>query len=606
MTTSNPAPLDWRALFRVTRIFGSFRLALSLMIPAALLLTVLYAYGAGLDLVWGLWSDRVSTTAIDDSFAPPTAATAQTRSEQRLLATASLLESTQKSSDSLAWLWADLRQQGVNAQFLTAMETLWSQTRTPQTPQDAATILAKARSEELDSSELRDRADVTVERECEMVLDLVDEKLPHLTTKAAEQIRTLFRQPADYEREMERLEDALDASVSSVRLAVTRRRKAYDDARDRVEGLGVFHAFFNYEVDVLHHVVRQACQLNLLGDVGSIFSANPPPLKPTAGVAVHLMRGLRALVWLLRENSLFAVVFLFGSLVLWALFGGAIHRMAAVRYCTGEKLGLIAALGFSREHIWSYLTAPLTPLLAIAFLAGGVALIGVLGSIPFIGPILAAILFVVVALAGLAATLAFVGLGFGAGLMYPAISVEGTDRFDAVSRSFSYVFAQPWRLALYGVVSLIYGALAYLFVRTIAFFTLLVAHTMLKLGAFGGGGAMGPDADWVDTIYPSPAFWDFHDSNFAATGLGGDIAGAVVSVWVYLAIALVGGFAIAFVVSSTTVIYTMLRNVIDGADFSDVYLESEDESDPLTVSISEELLAKESQDASQTASAETE
>jgi hypothetical protein len=346
--------------------------------------------------------------------------------------------------------------------------------------------------------------------------------------------------------------------------------------------------------------------LNLLGDVGSVFASNPQPLKPTAGVAAHLMRGLRGLSWLLRENSLFATVYLFGALMLWALFGGAMHRMAAVRYCTGEKLGFLPAIGYSREHLWSFFTVPLTPLIAIAFLAGGVALIGVVGSIPFIGPILAAILFIVVALAGLAATLALVGMLFGAGLMYPAIAVEGTDRFDAVSRSFSYVFAQPWRLASYGLVSLIYGALAYLFVRAIAFVALLVAHTMLKLGAFGSGGAMGPDADWVDAIYPAPSFWNLHDYNFAATGFGGDVAGSVISVWAYLAIALVGGFVIAFVVSSTTVIYTMLRNAIDSTDFGDVYLESEDESDPLTVSVSEELLAKESQSADPPAPEETE
>ena len=607
MTTSTGSPLDWRTVFRVTRIFGSFRLALGLMIPAALLLTMFYAYGVGLDSLWGLWSDRVSPTAIDDSFSPAAANVAQDPVKQRLVATAGLLEATQKSRDSLAWLWADLRTQGVNVQFLAAMEALWSETRTPQTPQDVAAILAKAATDELDSSDLRGRADLVVEDEYEIVLDLVGEdKLPHLKNKAAEQIKKQFRQPAEQEREYDQFKDALDDAVSRVRLAVTRRQMAYGEARGAVEGLGVFHALFEYEVDVLHQAVRQACQLNLFGDVGSVFSANPPPLKPTAGAVVHLMRGLRAVGWLLREHSLFAVVYLFGSLVLWALFGGAIHRMAAVRYCTGEKLGLLAAIGFSREHIWSYLTAPLTPLLAVAFLAGGVSLSGVVGSIPFIGPILAAILFIIVLLAGLAATLALVGLFFGIGLMYPAIAVEGTDRFDAVSRSFSYVFAQPWRLALYGLVSLVYGALGYLFVRAIAFFTLFLAHTMLKMGAFGGRGAMGPDADWVDTIYPSPEFWNLHSYNFAATDWCGDGAGGILSFWVYLAIALVGGFVIAFAVSSSTVIYTMLRNAIDGADFGDVYLESEDESDPLTVSVSEELLAKESPAADTADSAETE
>ena len=45
-------------------------------------------------------------------------------------------------------------------------------------------------------------------------------------------------------------------------------------------------------------------------------------------------------------------------------------------------------------------------------------------------------------LSGLAQRFGTVG---GFGLMYPTVAVEGSDSFDAISRSFSYVFARPWR-----------------------------------------------------------------------------------------------------------------------------------------------------------------
>ena len=40
-------------------------------------------------------------------------------------------------------------------------------------------------------------------------------------------------------------------------------------------------------------------------------------------------------------------------------------------------------------------------------------------------------------------TLILLGLTGGFNLMYPTIAVEGSDSFDAISRSFSYVYARP-------------------------------------------------------------------------------------------------------------------------------------------------------------------
>ena len=48
--------------------------------------------------------------------------------------------------------------------------------------------------------------------------------------------------------------------------------------------------------------------------------------------------------------------------------------------------------------------------------------------------------------------LLLLGLAFGWPLMWATISTEGTDSFDALSRSYAYVFQRPLRYLFYVVV----------------------------------------------------------------------------------------------------------------------------------------------------------
>src|SRR5207244_1873113 len=64
---------------------------------------------------------------------------------------------------------------------------------------------------------------------------------------------------------------------------------------------------------------------------------------------------------------------------------------------------------------------------------------------------------------GLLMAVGLVGL-IGWPLMSSTISTEGTDSWEAVSRSYSYVFQAPWYYAWSGVVALAYGAVIVFFV----------------------------------------------------------------------------------------------------------------------------------------------
>src|SRR5918999_659980 len=122
-------------------------------------------------------------------------------------------------------------------------------------------------------------------------------------------------------------------------------------------------------------------------------------------------------------------------------------------------------------------------------------LAGLLSSIPYIGPIFNIImgaLFILILAAGFVMTLVLLGTFGGFNLMYPTIAVEGSDSFDAISRSFSYVYARPWRMLLYTLVAIIYGALCYLFVRFFIFMMLALTHYFVGAGMFADAPSTAP------------------------------------------------------------------------------------------------------------------
>ena len=131
-------------------------------------------------------------------------------------------------------------------------------------------------------------------------------------------------------------------------------------------------------------------------------------------------------------------------------------------------------------------------------------LAGLLASIPVLGSIvnlIMAALFVLILAAGFIMTLVLLGTFGGFNLMYPTIAVEGSDSFDAISRSFSYVYARPWRMLFYTIVSIIYGALCYLFVRLFIMLMLSLTHHFVGAGYFAEAQNLAPL--W-STMWPGP------------------------------------------------------------------------------------------------------
>lgn len=328
---------------------------------------------------------------------------------------------------------------------------------------------------------------------------------------------------------------------------------------------GIFITFFNYEVMQVNRVVGAVLAGHWLGPAGVISSVvNFFTVGP---------------LWLFKFHPLYAVLFTLWFLIVWALFGGAIARIAAIHVARDEKISVRQALRFSMGKFLSFISAPLIPLLIILGMGVLVAAVGAIFLyIPYVGPILLGLLFFLALLAGFVMTLVLVGTIGGFNLMYPTIAVEGSDSFDAISRSFSYVFARPWRMIFYTAVAVAYGALCYLFVRFFIF--ILLALTHFFVGWFLGG----QPATYWNGLGTAAAIWPAPDPvslpynvDYGGLKWSEDAAAGLISFWVYLVIGMLGAFAISFYFSVNTIIYYLMRSEVDATEMDDVYVEQSEE-----------------------------
>jgi hypothetical protein len=330
----------------------------------------------------------------------------------------------------------------------------------------------------------------------------------------------------------------------------------------RLHGRGLFATIFEYELAQLNGLTHAVGTGNWMGRGGvseralSMFVIGP--------------------WWALRHHYVYFTIFFIYLLVIWSIFGGAIARIAAVHVARDEKISIRQALAFSIAKFLSFLSAPLIPLVIILAVGIVVAAGGLLLNIPVLGPILVGALYFLALAAGFVMTLVLIGTVGGFNLMYPTIAVEGSDSFDAISRSFSYLYARPWRLAFYTLVALIYGTICYIFVRYFVYLLLAMTHYFTGWWVFYR--ADNTEPLWP-MLWPGPMATQrlSYDVDYLSLSAGQATGAFLVAFWVYLTIAMLGAFLLSFYISANTVIYYLMRNEVDATELDDVYLEQTEE-----------------------------
>lgn len=342
---------------------------------------------------------------------------------------------------------------------------------------------------------------------------------------------------------------------------------------------------------------------------------------------VLVLAGLVVMLHYMLNPLIIPLATLFTLLVIWALFGGAISRIAVVEICTDDRLSIGEALCYARRRYTAYLGATILPLVAVAILMLCCFAYGLLFTLPIINVVLSLCFFLVL-IAGFMMALIILGGVAGAPLMYPAVSAEGNDAFDAISRSYSYVFGRPWRFLFYNLMAFIYGVTCVFFVTMFVLGMIWISTVSVKAATDGL-----PDDStevsysyqemlWRDQIVPrvlnytEPVVKGARGAaecvtksvrDIDPTGYVGNLCGTImthldkgltrigdnpgtppdeaptgvptsaffVAIAIYGLIGLVLSYIVSLYFSLQSSIYLLLRKAVDGADMTEVYLEEE-------------------------------
>ncbi|MCS6896875.1 MAG: alanine and proline-rich secreted protein Apa, partial [Nitrospira sp.] len=329
-------------------------------------------------------------------------------------------------------------------------------------------------------------------------------------------------------------------------------------------------------------------------------------------LAEPLTKFLAPIVYFFNSSAgawvrLYLLLVILWTAATWGFFGGAICRLAALEVARNEKLSLAEALAFAREKFVNLFTAPLLPLVFLGLVAAILIVFGWIHIIPVLGELLDVLWFVVLAL-GIVMAFLLVGL-IGWPLMNPTIAAEGSDNFDALSRSYSYVYSAFWHYLGYWATALLYGA-------ALVFFVGFMGSTIVYLGKWGMSQAPGAqstdparDRDPAFLFYYAPRSFEWRDllikdsphverrEIVTARGVRtvtyefteayeknlswyNRVGAFLVAIWVGLFFTLVIAFGYSYFWTAATVIYLLMRQKVDDTEFEEVFFEEQDASLP--------------------------
>jgi hypothetical protein len=247
------------------------------------------------------------------------------------------------------------------------------------------------------------------------------------------------------------------------------------------------------------------------------------------------------------------------ALLVWSVLGAAISRIAAVWFAREDRLGFLGALLWGVKKWPAYFGGPIFPLVGVLLAVVPAAILGLLLKFD-IGVLLVGIIWPLMLLSGLFIAILLVGLLFGWPLMWPTISVEGTDSFDALSRSYSYTYQRPVHYLFYAAVAGVLGMLAWIVV-------LIFTNGVIIYSAWAA--SWGSSSERMQQLLAAAS-----DPN--ATGALA-IGARAILFWVHAVQTIALGFLFGYFWCAATYIYFLLRQAVDATEMDEVAVEEEAE-----------------------------
>ncbi len=585
--------INWQEVFSFTRIFRCHQMARhpSKLLLATAAIVLVFVGGWVMDQVWAVGGGYAYPGEIWDYYTQTSMEFEQEKDqwvEDRLDEAARLLADAQRERRRLSSFQGEIP----SGELRDAIREKVNEDPDAmgEEPKSRTEILSEAEEQDRNWSQLLSQASRTFQDELKNIDDVLD-AAPDAARERIEEIED------DEDRQEAR--EQLSEHLALAQRAIAVRRLEFRGRVQQIRGVGIFSSFLDWQADCVSKAIAAVRYRNITGGLAQYRQTRdardfgPMTLGPTQGTQdtpvppddmgflYYVLLMWQGVAWLYSEHWVFALLLSLLTMAVVALFGGAVNRIAALHFARDERLSITQSLRFSCSKFFSFFTAPLIPLAVIVVLGLLLAVGGLFINIPVVGEILGGLLFVLPLVGGFVIAFLLVGLLAGAPLMYPTIAVEGSDSFDAISRSFSYIFNRPWRAIFYGLVALVYGVLTYLFVRLFAYLLLLVTHAFVGLGVFASAPSLHPRADKLDVLWTRPTFDSLFGSfNWAAMSGAQQIGAFLIGVWVFLVAAVVAAYLLTFAASSTTVIYFLLRRKVDATDLDDVYVEEPEDLPP--------------------------
>ena len=259
------------------------------------------------------------------------------------------------------------------------------------------------------------------------------------------------------------------------------------------------------------------------------------------------------------------------ALAVWAVCGGAVTRTVAVDLACGERVSWSKLVPFVATRFRAYFAAPLIPLLVVAAVTAGSALVGLLLRADW-STVVAGLLWPFLLLAWTAMTLLLVGLLFGWPLMFPTISVEGMDSFDALSRSNNYTFHRPLHYLFYALVASLFGLLSWWLVANLA---AAIIYLPFWAASWGGG-----DPRITAIMAQAQAAGAAGLARAPELSAAGKLGAGIIWFWALCVKLVALGFLYSYFWTASTAIYYLLRRDVDATEMDEVYLEDDEGEQP--------------------------
>lgn len=249
-------------------------------------------------------------------------------------------------------------------------------------------------------------------------------------------------------------------------------------------------------------------------------------------------------------------------ILVWSYLGGIISRIAAVNITKDEGLGLGKAISFANKKYVSLFSPFILSILGFAFFLVCNLLGGLVGRIPYVGELLVALLLPMAIISGFIMVFILIGYVFSARFFISTIAVESSDAFDAVSRSFQYLYAEPWHYIWYVLVAKVYGIITTAFVWLFGGMMIAISLATVKLG-------MG--LKLADIL----AMTGLHNCGQmpASAPVTYIISAHIIMFWLVLIIGMLLAYVVSYCFSAHTIIYLLMRKKVDDIEMTELYEE---------------------------------